>query len=80
MLLLSILNETVALLLPESTNVLKYNFFALIKQEQQIKFPLKMFLFHNVFSRDLGRNFPLSLDIFTAILFLLLSPILHMSC
>ena len=79
MLLLSILNETVALLLPESTNVLKYNFFALIKQEQQIKFPLKMFLFH-VFSRDLGRSFPLSLDIFTAILFLLLSPILHVSC
>ena len=42
---------------------------------RQMKFPLKMLFFRNVFLRDLRRSFPLSLDLFTAILFLLLSSI-----
>ena len=44
-----------------------------------MKFQLKIFLFP-VISRDLGRSSPVSLDIITAISFLVLSPVLHVSC
>ena len=70
---------TVAFLLQESPSVLKCDSFALDTKARQTNFPLKMLLFRNVSLRDLGRSFHLSLDILTAILFLLLSLVLHVS-
>ena len=67
------------MLVHKSSCVLKYNSLGLVKQELQMKFQLKMFLFP-VISRDLGRISPLSLDIITAISVLVLSPVLHVSC
>ena len=66
------------MLLHKSSCVLKYNSFGMVKQERQMKFQLKIFLFP-VISRDLGRSSPVSLDIITAISFLVLSPVLHVS-
>lgn len=74
----STLSETVVLLLQESPSV-KCDSFALDTQARQTNFPLKMFLFRNVSLRGLGRSFPLSLDILTAILSLLLYSVPHVS-
>ena len=75
-LLSSTLNETAALLLQASSNALNYNSFGLVTSEKQMKLMIKTFLFCNVFWRDLGRSFYLSLDTLFTILLLLSSPML----